>query len=569
MKIKIPKLKNKKDPTIVSQSGRLKRLTKSTYVIMISGVTLMLFLCLTLVLMTATNKSKMTVENYFNEYSMVIKTQISEIQSYSVTGTITHYDNYTRELEQTKATDKIKNQLKDSRIPAKEKDHLDDVDKLLTSMRELEAEAIALVQEKDKEGAVAIVYGDEYLGMVERVTSTVEKSSKNSIADLNSKGTIAMVLVLVSGALYLGMFFYILLNNLYILKFSKKELLQPILDISEEIIALSEGNLSRETTLDHDESEVGKMVGAIISMKENFYAMIHEISDSLGKMARGDYKVVIEQNYVGEFAEIKTSLEDIVKETITTLTTIRDVAEEINCGSNQLAKAAEDLADGSTTQYDRISTVAELVKNLNVSMQHHVSDADIAVEYSTKAADTLVEGNRKLELLKDAIANIEECSSEIGTIISTIQDIADETNLLSLNASIEAARAGEAGRGFAVVAEQVKKLADESSKAAGKTTELIDTTLQAVNNGITIADDAIASMRDVFEDAQNSKSKLTSMANKLKEESNNIGHIHTNIDEVAMIIDNNSAMSEETAAVSEEQAAQVTTMVSLLEQFSI
>ena len=259
----------------------------------------------------------------------------------------------------------------------------------------------------------------------------------------------------------------------------------------------------------------------------------------------------------------------IITETVETLSTIRNVAEEINCGADQLAKASEDLAEGSSIQLDRITTVVSLVGDLNTSMEHHVKEADITAELSTKATNTLTEGQKKMELLKDAIANIENCSNQISSIISTIQDIADETNLLSLNASIEAARAGEAGRGFAVVAEQVKKLADESARAAGETTKLIDTTVQAVQRGIIIADEAIANMGEVFEGTKVSSSKMQEMVLKLKEESGNIDKIHKNIDEVAMIVDDNSATSEETAAVSEEQAAQVTTMVGLLEHFNV
>ena len=564
-KVKLPE----HNQETTSQAEKLRRLTKFTFILMGIGISLLAVLCLTVVLMTATNKSKSQVEGYFNQYTIAIKTQVSEIQSYAVTGTITHYDNYERELNKTKSREEAKENLENSRISKDDKSKLKDLDSVIREMKSLESDTISLVQEKDNEGAVAIVYGDIYLGLVQRVNTLLDKCKNNCIKDLTSKGTVAVVLVIISGVLYIGMFFYILLNNLHILKFSKKDLLEPVIDVSKEIIALSEGDLHHECTLQHDESEVGQMVGAIISMKENFSNMIREISTSLDKMSKGDYRITVEQSYVGDFKEIKESLEGIVAETSTILSTIRTAAEEIDCGSSQLAKASEDLAEGSSIQSERISTVAVLVKDLHSSMQAHVEEADIAVDLSSKASDTLTEGNRKMESLKDAIANIKVCSSEISTIISAIQDIATETNLLSLNAAIEAARAGEAGRGFKVVAEHVKKLADESSKAAGKTTDLIDATVQAVDNGILIADDAIASMVEVFEDTQASTLKIQEMASKLREESNNISNIHSNIDEVAMIIDNNSAMSEETAAVSEEQAAQVTTMVNLLEQFSI
>ena len=159
-----------------------------------------------------------------------------------------------------------------------------------------------------------------------------------------------------------------------------------------------------------------------------------------------------------------------------------------------------------------------------------------------------------MQELKVAIGEISKCSEEIRSIIQVIEDIASQTNLLSLNASIEAARAGEAGRGFAVVAEQVKNLAEQSTEAAGETTKLIESTIDAVNKGIAIAEETEASM---------------DMAQALQAEVSSVQQIDENITHVAGIVDNNSASSQETAAVSEEQSAQVHTMLQLMHQFQI
>ena len=174
-----------------------------------------------------------------------------------------------------------------------------------------------------------------------------------------------------------------------------------------------------------------------------------------------------------------------------------------------------------------------------------------------------------MENLKTAIAEIARCSEQIGTIIATIEDIASQTNLLSLNAAIEAARAGEAGRGFAVVAEQVKSLAEESAKAAGKTRLLIETTVQAVEKGIQFADDTAVSMAEVMEGAKMSTDLMSRMAQDLQKEAENMRSIDQSIGVVSEVVDSNSATSEETAAISEEQSAQVTTMVGMMERFVV
>ena len=171
--------------------------------------------------------------------------------------------------------------------------------------------------------------------------------------------------------------------------------------------------------------------------------------------------------------------------------------------------------------------------------------------------------------LKDSIEEIGECSGQIGTIIGTIEDIAAQTNLLSLNAAIEAARAGEAGRGFAIVAGQVKNLADESAKAAGKTTELIETTVKVMDKSIMIADETVSNMREVMEGSRTATEKIRQIAQILEEDVTQMRGMRERIEDVSSVVDNNSATSQETAAVSEEQKAQVEIMVGLMDQFQI
>ncbi len=252
-----------------------------------------------------------------------------------------------------------------------------------------------------------------------------------------------------------------------------------------------------------------------------------------------------------------------------TLLTLREVSGQIDRGSEQLAYAAEDLAEGSTDQAGQVSNLVNVFQQMTDSMERNMEAAHESVRLADRAGTTLAVGNTKMQELKDAIGEISRCSEQIGTIIGAIEEIASQTNLLSLNAAIEAARAGEAGKGFAVVADQVKKLAEESAEAAGKTKKLIETAISAVDSGIAIADATAANMEEVLDCATDATEKMGQIAVMLEDDVEHMRQVQVNLKQVSAVVDNNSATSQETAAVSEEQKAQVETMVQMMERFSI
>ena len=369
--------------------------------------------------------------------------------------------------------------------------------------------------------------------------------------------------------LYLFSFIYVVLKIVKLVRFSREELLSPIVKVSEQMTELAAGDFHTDLAVEEDDSEVGRMAGAIALMKENITGMIREISNILEEMGEGNYNFEVEQEYVGEFGEIKDSIFKIREKMREMLTTIREVSMQIDSGSEQLAYAAVDLAEGCTEQAGKVSSLVGLVGDMYQSMENSAAQALQTVELSTSAGRVLVTGNTKMQELKEAIGEISNCSEKIGEIIGTIEEIASQTNLLSLNASIEAARAGEAGKGFAIVADQVKNLADESATAAGEIKKLIESNIMAVDKGIEIADETALSMDEVMQGAKMATEKMEETSETLSSDVEHMHQINENIVRVAEIVDNNSAASQETAAVSQEQKAQVESMVNLMDKFNI
>ncbi len=169
----------------------------------------------------------------------------------------------------------------------------------------------------------------------------------------------------------------------------------------------------------------------------------------------------------------------------------------------------------------------------------------------------------------DAMNKIHETSQQVVGIIQTIEDIASQTNLLSLNASIEAARAGEAGKGFAVVADEIGKLALESSKAANTTKELIEISMEEINKGNDMAVSAVNSLKESVSAVEKANEMIQKTAENAAVQAENMKQLRTGIEDIARGIQDNSAASQETSATSQELASQAEILNQMVQRFEL
>lgn len=552
-----------------SHAEHLRKLVKQAIFSVGIGMLLLLGFVIFNMVLSRMQTMQLNAAMALDQYRIGSKALTSAVRGYSVTGEQKYYDAYMKELSEDQNRDKARETLKKCGLTKAEWDNLDQISSLSEHLVPVEEQAFEAGGSGDTAKAQSLVYSAEYGESVEQITQLTDQTIDEIRTRKDNQQKIFKFLQIVLAVLLMASFAYIVWQIVVIIKFANLELLQPIIKVSEQMNTLAEGNFSTEMDLKAEDNEVGRMVADIAFMKENLHGMIGEISKVLNQMGDGYYNIQLNQEYVGEFVEIKESFLIIAQKMRETLMALREVSGQIDSGSEQLAYAAEDLAEGSTNQAGQLSDVVHVFQGMTESMERNVTEAKASVQIATKAGVSLAEGNTKMQELKTAIGEISKCSEQIGTIIGAIEEIASQTNLLSLNAAIEAARAGEAGKGFAVVADQVKSLAGESAKAAGQTTKLIETTIAAVESGISIADQTAENMEEVMQGAMEATEKMEQIAQMLQDDVGQMYQVRESLNQVSAVVDNNSATSQETAAVSEEQKAQVESMVELMDKFVI
>lgn len=552
-----------------SQIARLKKIAKETKVSLVIGIVLLILFFLSMVNFAVESGHQIDCTMYLNQYRLGSKALTSAVRCYAVTGNKMYYDAYMQELEVDKNRDIAWAGLEANNLTAKEWDTLNEIASLSNGLVPLEENAMASVTAGDLKSAADFVFGKEYNDTAATISSLTDDLITQVQDRLKGRKNAMLILQTLCAALFLFSFIKMARQCSKTVGFANKELLHPIVKVSDQMKVLASGNLHTDLNLAADDSEVGRMVDDITTMKDILVGIIEEIGFALEQMGQGNYKVSIEREYVGEYIQIEQSLKKIIEEMRVAIGDISTATQEIDSGAGQLAQAATDLADSCTSQACQVSDMVSQITQLRESISYNEKEAEEAVKISNLASSTLVAAGEKMSELDTAMNEINECSRQINVVTSSISELADEIEMLSLNASIESARAGEAGRGFAVVAEQVKKLAEASLEAAGQTSELIERTTQAVDAGMRIAKESAECMEDVQMGAEETASRINGIVEKLKSEVDSIVHINDGINVIAGLVDNNSATSQETAAIGEELKSQVDSMVDLMGRFRI
>lgn len=318
--------------------------------------------------------------------------------------------------------------------------------------------------------------------------------------------------------------------------------------------------------------EVGQLAEAFnltLARLKNYQGYIDEISQALSYLADGNLRISLQREYEGQFEKLKISLEALLEGLNDTMLQVYQVSDQVNSGSEQVANGAQALSQGATEQASSIEELSASIAEVANQIRTTANNAKNARDKAELAGKEMLTSTDQMDNMISAMKQITMKSSEISKIIKIIEDIAFQTNILSLNAAVEAARAGEAGKGFAVVADEVRNLAAKSAEAAKNTTVLIEDTLKAVEYGSQVATETADSLNTSAQATKETVSLIDEIALSAQDQAVAIVQVNQGIGQVSSVVQSNAATAEQSAAASQELSAQANLLKDLLSKFQL
>lgn len=325
--------------------------------------------------------------------------------------------------------------------------------------------------------------------------------------------------------------------------------IESILDEAEKIIAANKnGDMDYRAEFSNYKGVWKQLIEGMNSIIEVIYAPLSESASIINAMAHGDFTQRISSNYKGYYESLKQNVNKLADSLNEALSEVAINTETVLQTAKEISSSSEQMAAGAQEQTQQASEVAHSVEEMTKTILENSKNASLAAETAKGSGEKAVEGGKAVkntlegmiriaQVVEKSAVKVEELgknSDQIGEIIQVINDIADQTNLLALNAAIEAARAGEQGRGFAVVADEVRKLAERTTKATKEIATMIKQIQADTHN-------AVASMKEG-----------TIEVNRGKQLAEQAGSV---LEEIILGSDKVTDIAVQVAAASEEQSA--------------
>lgn len=342
--------------------------------------------------------------------------------------------------------------------------------------------------------------------------------------------------------------------------------------IRQSITRLGEMDLTASDTLKAyagQKDEVGVICDAVTKTCKNLNLYIGAVDTQLSAMAQGDYTRTMNVKFAGKFTNLEESMNHIQAALRESFREINTVTSELVIGSNQVADSASQLANAAVNANQLVVDIDNNVNDISERVAESAESATIAKQQMAQTAELVNASQKKMGELSSAMEKIADSTAAIKEVSNNMEQIANQTNILALNALVEASRAGDSGKGFSVVANEIRVLAQQSNESAVNAFNLIRETLECVDEGMQLGEETAEYLRRVVEQTGIIDASIAAIAEAAKVQNDNLHEVRDRLHVMSSTIETTAGMAEQSAAASNELDGQTNVLKENISRYQV